>query len=306
MAIGFHEQREKHLLRISFLVACLFVGLAFIFAILTSSAAILFDGVYSLLACVMALLTLKVANLVQRPDDERFHFGYTAIEPTLNLFKAIFILAICAYAIFGAIASLLEGGNTTNYGIAMGYGGLATLGCFAVALYMKRKGRHLRSDLVVVDAQTWFIDGVLSASILLGFVLAFVLEQLSLSKYSPYVDPLLLMVLAVFMLPIPLRILKESLNEVINKAPPEAVSALIEKKLKKTLSDVPYEHVEVRISKCGRDVYLLVHIIVSDAFSIATIAELDAIRLRCEKEMCEWDPAILMDILFIKNPVLAD
>jgi predicted Co/Zn/Cd cation transporter (cation efflux family) len=39
----------------------------------------------------MALLILKVANLVQMPDYDRFHFGYTAIEPTLNLFKSLVI-----------------------------------------------------------------------------------------------------------------------------------------------------------------------------------------------------------------------
>ena len=72
------------------------------------------------------------------------------------------------------------------------------------------------------------------------------------------------------------------------------------------MADVPYEHVEVRISKRGRDVYLLVHIIVDDAFSIATIRELDEIRLKCEAEMREWDPAIIMDILFIKDPELAE
>jgi predicted Co/Zn/Cd cation transporter (cation efflux family) len=108
------------------------------------------------------------------------------------------------------------------------------------------------------------------------------------------------------MLPVPGKILRDSLNEVINKAPPEAVSKLIEKKLKKTLADVPYEHVEVRISKRGRDIYLLVHIIVDDAFSIATISELDEIRLKCESEMREWEPAIIMDILFIQDPELAE
>ena len=52
--------------------------------------------------------------------------------------------------------------------------------------------------------------------------------------------------------------------------------------------------------------YLLVHIIVDDAFSIATISDLDEIRLKCEAEMREWDPSIIMDILFIKDPELAE
>lgn len=306
MAVGFHVQKEKTLLRVSFYIAGLFVVVAFTFALLTNSGAILFDGVYSLIAFFMALLTLKVANLVQLPDDDRFHFGYTAIEPTLNLFKSLIIIATCLYAVIDSINSLMDGGNTAEYGVAMIYGAIATAGCFAVAAYMKICGKSLRSDLVSVDAHTWFIDGVLSASILLGFALAYAMQEYGFSHYAPYVDPILLIVLGLSILPIPAKIMLDSLNEVINKAPPEAITKVIEKKLQQSLSAVPYEHVEVRISKTGRDIYLLVHIIVDESFGKVTVRELDTIRKDCEAIMREWNPSILMDILFICDPDLAD
>ena len=306
MVIGFYQQQEKRLLKMSFYVAGLFVFVALGFAFITSSAAILFDGVYSLIAFFMALLTLKVANLVQLPDDDRFHFGYTAIEPTLNLFKSLIIVSTCLYAVISSVQSLFSGGNVSDYGFAIVYGIVATIGCFAATFYLRINSKALRSDLVAVDAHTWFVDGVLSASILVGFALAYGLQQSEFAHFAPYVDPLLLIILGIAMLPIPFKIMLESLNEVINKAPPEAVSAIIEKRLKKTLVDVPYEHVEVRISKVGRDKYLLVHIIVDESFSVATISELDDIRKKCESEMKEWDPSIIMDILFIRDPELAE
>ncbi|MBU3003578.1 cation diffusion facilitator family transporter [Paraglaciecola arctica] len=305
MVIGFHEQKEKGLLTLSFYVAGGFVFVALGFAIITHSSAILFDGIYSLISFFMALLTLKVANLVQMPDDDRFHFGYTAIEPTLNLFKSLIIIATCLYAVIGSVNSLLDGGNSAEYGLAIVYGAIATIGCFAISAYMKHQGSHLRSDLVGVDAHTWFVDGVLSASILIGFALAYFIEKTSYANYAPLIDPILLIILGTAILPIPGRIMLESLKEVINKAPPEAVTAVIEKKLKQTLSTVPYEHVEVRISKRGRDLYILVHIIVNESFSVATISELDDIRISCESAMREWNPSIIMDILFITDPKLA-
>jgi predicted Co/Zn/Cd cation transporter (cation efflux family) len=64
----------------------------------------------------MALLILKVANLVQMPDDDRFHFGYTAIESTLNLFKSLIIIATCLYAVFGFINSLITGATLLSMG----------------------------------------------------------------------------------------------------------------------------------------------------------------------------------------------
>ena len=306
MAVGFHEQKEKNLLKLSFYIAGLFVLVAFGFAFITESGAILFDGVYSLIAFFMALLTLKVANLVQLPDDDRFHFGYTAIEPTLNLFKSIIIISTCLYAVVSSIASLAKGGNAAVYDKAMIYGVFATVGCFAISALMKIRGKSLRSDLVSVDAHTWFIDGVLSAAILFGFAIAYGMQQYGFAEYAPYVDPVLLIVLGLAILPIPAKIMLDSLNEVINKAPPEAVSLVIEKKLKQTLIDVPYNHVEVRISKQGRDLYILVHIIVDRTFGSVTITELDTIRIASEATMREWNSAILMDIMFICDPALAD
>ena len=305
MVIGFHEQKEKLLLTLSLYVAGLFVFVALGFALITHSAAILFDGIYSLISFFMALLTLKVANLVQKPDDDRFHFGYTALEPTLNLFKSLIIIATCLYAVVGSINSLMSGGNSAEYGLAIIYGAIATIGCFAVSAYMKHQGTSLRSDLVGVDAHTWFVDGVLSASILLGFGLAYFIEQTSFAGYAPLIDPILLIILGTVILPIPGKIMLDSLKEVINKAPPEAVTEVIEKKLKQTLLAVPYEQVEVRISKRGRDLYILVHIIVAESFSVATISELDDIRKVCEAAMREWNPSIIMDILFITDPSLA-
>jgi cation diffusion facilitator family transporter len=306
MAIGFHQKNERRLLKLSFYMAGLFVFLAFGFALITQSGAILFDGIYSLISFFMALLTLKVANLVELPDDDRFHFGYTAIEPTLNLFKSLIIICSCVYAVVGSINSIIAGGNAAHYDLAMIYGTFATVGCFAISFYMKHRCKKLRSDLVSVDAHTWFVDGVLSASILLGFAIAFVLEQYGFTELAPYVDPILLVILGLSILPIPFKIMLESLKEVIHKAPPEAVTLVIEKKLKQTLSAVPYEHIEVRISKSGRDLYLLVHIIVDESFDITTVRELDTIRKATEKTMQEWNPSILMDILFICDPKLAD
>lgn len=87
----------------------------------------------------MALLILKVANLVQMPDYDRFHFGYTAIEPTLNLFKSLvinyyrylFVRCCWGYKQFN------NGGNSAGYGVVMIYGAIATISCFTVSAYMK-------------------------------------------------------------------------------------------------------------------------------------------------------------------------
>jgi len=246
------------------------------------------------------------APLAGRPDDDRFHFGYTSMEPVLNLFKALFILVACTWAAIEAVKRLMLGGNPAEYGLATIYGAAATVGCLLVAWLMARAGRQTRSDLVAVESRTWLVDGLLSAAVFLGFLLAWWLDGSPWAHYAPVVDPLLLIAIVTVALPVPLAILRDSMREILWMAPPEPLVNDIEQQLLATLVDVSYDRVEVRITKRGRNTYLLVHVVVSEDFHIQSIVELDTIRQRSAGVLKAWRPEIVMDMLFVRDPSLAD
>ncbi|MEH6516369.1 MAG: cation diffusion facilitator family transporter [Halioglobus sp.] len=305
MPLNAKARAEQSLLRLSLYGVMFFVVLALGFAVLTRSDAILFDGIYSLISFCMSLATLKVAKLAQRPDDENFHFGYTAIEPTLNLFKSLIVIVTCVFAATEAVQRLMAGGNPANYGLGVVYAAIATVGSLLVAWKMYHSSRDYRSDLVRVDAKTWLIDGLLSAAILLGFIGAWWLQRSPWAEYANLVDPLLLITLVVLALPIPAKIMIDSFKEVIAMAPPEVVVDEIEARLLLSLADVRHDHVEVRVSKRGRNTYVLVHVVVAEDFAIKSIAELDDIRDHSDQQLQLLNPEIVMDMLFVKNPELA-
>ena len=89
-------------------------------------------------------------------------------------------------------------------------------------------------------------------------------------------------------------------------APPEPLVNDIEEQLLASLSDVATDLVEVRVTKRGRNTYLLVHVVVSEGFRINSVADLDAIRHRSEGVLKTWRPEIVMDMLFVRDPALAD
>ncbi len=304
-----HSQRvriERRALQSSIFGSLFFVLLAFGFAVWTGSNAILFDGIYSLIGLSTALLTLKVARLAELPGDDRFHFGYTTIEPTINLFKALIVSVSCVVAAIQAARRLLDGGNPAEYGLAVFYGGIATLGCAIAAWVLHRSSHKSRSDLVRMEARTWLLDAVLSASVLLGFAGAWFLEQSALAQYAPLVDPTLLIVLVLAALPIPIQIMLQSLREVVAMAPPKAVVDEIERRIVDSLQGVDYDHVEFRVSKQGRNTYLLVHVVVPRDYRIRSIADLDRIRRHSEKLLQDWNPEIVMDMLFVEDRRLTE
>ena len=296
---------ERKALKFSLFGVLAFIALALGFAVITGSDAILFDGIFSLVGFCMTLLTLKVAQWVERPDDDRFHFGYAAMEPTLNLFKSLTIIVICVFAFIGALERLLQGGTPTEYGWAVVYGFFATVGCFLVSWYMYRKSAVARSELVLVEAKNWFVDGMLSGSIFFGFISAFLLQKFELGEYAPLVDPSLLMLLVVLSLPIPAKVMWDSLKEVLDMAPHDELVQELESRLMASLDEVDTEHVEFRVSKQGRSIYVLVHVVVAEDFAIAAVSDLDEIRRQSQDRIREWNPAVLLDMLFIRDRALA-
>ncbi|WP_395375809.1 cation diffusion facilitator family transporter [Marinicella sp. W31] len=297
--------KEKIKLKFSLLASGIFVLLALIFGLITNSSSILFDGVYSLISFSMALLTLKIAMLLERPNDETFHFGYAAVEPTLNLFKSLIIIATCVYAVFGAINQLLSGGSEARYGLAIMYGLTSTLGCFIVYLYLMHTNKEHHTDLIRVDAKAWFVDSVLSAAILIGFVSAWILENNQKSDLAKIIDPVVLIILGTAALIVPAKLLLESLREVILKAPKSEIVDNIERVLADSLSSVPFDSLQVRVSKLGREIYLLAHIIVAENFEISSINDLDMIRRKAHKDLMNTYPLIVVDLIFIRDSEFA-
>jgi len=61
------------------------------FSVTTGSQAILLDGVFSVVNMVIDSFTLRVAAVVRRPDDPRYHFGYACFEPLTNTIEGLII-----------------------------------------------------------------------------------------------------------------------------------------------------------------------------------------------------------------------
>ena len=146
-------------------------------ALLTGSGAILLDGLFNLCFFATALLALRVATLVARPDDERYPFGYLFFEPLINTGKGLLILGVSLFALFDAVSAILAGGRVVVVGPAMVYAAVATVACTAVALILRRAARRAPSPLVAADVENWTVNALVSGGVLAGFILATVLAR---------------------------------------------------------------------------------------------------------------------------------
>lgn len=292
---------EQRALRWSAWGNVFFASLGIGFALLSRSDAILLDGFFSLVAFVMSLLTLKVARLVQRPDDERFQFGYYWFEPALNTTKGLLIFALCAFSLVGAIEALLHGGRELNVGPAIVYSLVAMAGAFLLAAVQRRAARKLSSPLIEVDARNWLIDGVLSVVVFLAFVGGYLGQGTGWAWLVPYLDPALVVLMVVLILPIPIGIVREGLGELLSIAPEEAIQTEVREKFAELVEPYGFIDWKLRMTKAGRAFYLLAFVVVDPESGVQSVAELDEVRDRIDRGMAELHPNWIVDTAFVAD-----
>ncbi len=296
--------REQFALKFSIAANLFQAALGFGFAIFTHSEAILLDGVFSLTNFVIAIVTLIVSQVVQWPDDDLFHFGYGHFEPLLNAIKALIITTICIFALFSSIHQLLSGGQALATGYATIYAVVAAVSCFTVAGFMRHYARTSHSQLVAFEAKNWLIDGMISGAVCLAFVAVLALERTSWSPYLVYADPALVVILVLIAIPIPLKILKDSMREVLMMAPPQALQEEISSRFYQAIAPYGFRDIRLRMLKTGRYISVLAHITVPEHFRLDRVGELDTIRYQTLADLQAYDARLYIDILFTEDPRL--
>jgi cation diffusion facilitator family transporter len=245
------------------------------------SDVVILNGVFSLFSLVGGGLSLLAAKLVVRPEDRRFPFGYSHLEPLTHSINGLMVLFMCLYAILNGIEGIRAGGHEVDAIGVVWFGAVTALFCLGIGLYELWVAGRIDSLLVRNDAKTWLMDAVFSAVTLIAFAVLPFLPEPYRSLWARYADPTMVAVLAVLLLPVPLGMLKGSLREVLMMASDE--DALVAK-LEAVLRQIQAEHDIVRavhhVVRSGRTVFVEVDILVGPSFALQTVAQQDALRQR--------------------------
>jgi predicted Co/Zn/Cd cation transporter (cation efflux family) len=273
---------------------------AFATAAVSNSQTVLLDGYYSLLTSACGLAALRVASLLKRPDNQRYPFGYAGFEPLLNLFRGSLVLSVTLYAGISAVTDLSEGGHQVANQTAALYAFLTTLVCFSVATFVGRLSKKTDSPLLEVDSESWKVDGWISFGICLAFLLgAGVSGWLDSSKVA-LIDSLTLLVLCAVTFPVPLRIVKDSVNQLVGAAPERSREVAVLQRVNEVLDHLPLvAEAKPRITQIGRELYLNLYIVLYEDLSVGDIDQVRDNLLIASREV---EPNAILDVLFTRQP----
>ena len=288
---------EVRLLRLSVVATAALALAGVLLGFLSGSLAIMFDGLFSLIDAAIALLMLAVARLVASEGNRRFQFGYWHLEPMVLGFKASVLVILVGYGALNAVQVLLAGGNAPQLGMALAYSALTTIACFLMWFYLRYQNTRLESELVRLDQHGWIMSGLISAALLAGFLLSAALRVSPLDHLVPLIDPAILALISVALLPVPLREAIRAAAEIFEAAP-----AGLDAEVRGVMTAFVQRHGFTRfvsyVSKVGRARFIEVSILVPENYPAMTVAHFDALRQEVAESFDGPNPDLWLTIVF--------
>jgi cation diffusion facilitator family transporter len=299
--------QEQQALKVAVYGNIFMAVLGLTFAWYTDSQAVLLDGVFSLIAMVIAVLTLYVSRLIQRPGDDGFPFGYAVFEPLLNLGKGLIIATVMVVAFLGAVYTLLNGGSDIVVGGAVIYALIASIGCLTIVLFMRRMAKATDSPIIEVEVKNWTVDGVLSGMVALSFFLMMMLEGTVVDPWLKYVDQVLVILMSVCFLFIPFGIIRDNWSQVIGITPRDNLTGPVHKAVDQVLAQHGLKDHRLRLGQLGRQAYVQLYVIFTpvEAKGVDS-AEMDEFRQQLYELLSKEYAKIVLDVIFTQDAVWAE
>lgn len=252
---------ERRSLRRSMAASVVLSCLGVAWGIASSSQVILFDGMYGALGIGLTWLSMVASRLVAAAPTPRYPFGREAMAPLVIAVQGVALLAACTYATVDALLSIAHGGNDVAAGAALAYGLVAGAVSLAVWASLRRPGR--RSELLAAEAAQWLASVALSVAVVVAFGLVGVLHAVDRTTFTPYVDPLLVVLCCAVLAPVPVRMIRTTLVELLEGAPDPEIQRPVRQAVHHVRNQFGLDEPYLRMTKVGPKLYVEVDFLVT-------------------------------------------
>jgi predicted Co/Zn/Cd cation transporter (cation efflux family) len=309
-AVEIRGRLEQRLLMTSVAATLSVSVLGVLFGFVTGSFAIMFDGVYALIDASMAVLALGVARLILRdamkrdeaaPGRVRYQYGFWHLEPMVLALNATMLTLAAGYALVSAVMLIFEGGTDVDFDWAIPYAVIVVAICFAMSWRQRRQNLRLGSGLVALDAKGWLMSGLITLALLVGFAVGMALEGTSQAWLQPYVDPVILALVCLAVIPLPFADLRRAISGVLQIAPED-----LDRRVRSVADAAQARHgfadTYTYVAQVGRATLIEIHFVTPPDWPVAGIGTLDAIRQRVSDDLGGEGPNRWLTISFTEDP----
>jgi cation diffusion facilitator family transporter len=226
----------------------------------TGSVGLLSDAVESLVNVGAAAMLLSMLSIATRPADEDHAYGHGKAEYFASGFEGALVMLAAGGIAYAATARLVHPRPLTHAGLGLGLTAVASIVNFLVARVLIRAGRRHRSIALEADAQHLMTDVWTSAGVLAAVAVVFLTGWLAL-------DPLIALAVAVYIVIVGWRLLKESVLGLMDAAWSREDQAVLERVLQ-AFRPRGIEFHAVRTRRAGARRIVSLHVLVPGHWTV--------------------------------------
>ena len=287
---------EDRLLRASVWGGAVFAVVGVAWGVAAGSKMILFDGLYSSISVALSGLSLLTFRAVQRGPDARYHYGRDAMGSLVVVVKGVAIAVLCLFALGGAVLDLIAGGREVAVGSAAMYAGLATLGCGAMTMVLRRSGTRQGSELLRAESAHWSLDTALSAAVLVGFLGAMVAQSRGSDQVAALIDPLMVATMSVVFLALPVRLIRQGLRGTLAAAPETDIQETVRAVVTGVADAHGFARSSCRIAAFGERYDLTIGLLAGAGTDLDDLAGADRVRAELQAALDELPYDLLVSV----------
>ncbi|MCH4178970.1 MAG: cation transporter [Megasphaera sp.] len=250
----------------------------------SGSQAIFLDGIFSVAAVFIKMLMMVTSNLTRRESSRQFQFGYWQLEPVVMLVEGVFTMFIVVYAFNAGVMCLLAGGHKMSFGVAAYYAAFFTVADWAFYYYVRQTNKKVKSYLVHYDNVSWFVDASLATGLLISFTVAWAMQYTKFAWIGVYIDPVIMLILSVQMIPPTLKIIIPSVKQLLGVAPQD-VHTHVQNVMDEYMEQYRFNDYVSSVQAFGREKVIEIDILVDKDYPIQGVAALDRIRDEISKSL---------------------
>ena len=272
------ENREKVVVKtsiISILSNIVLAGFKAFVGLLANSIAIISDAVNNLSDALSSIITIVGTKLAGKAPDKKHPYGYGRIEYMTSLIVSGIVL-------YAGITALVESIKKVIHPAVADYSTVTLIVLvagiiikFILGIYVKKKGRDVKSDSLVASGADAFNDAILSISVLISAII-YILFKISLEAYVG-------VILSIFIIKAGLELIKESVDNMLGVRVESDLARSIKKDIIKE-KDIQGAY-DLVLNDYGPDRYLgSIHIEVADTL---TVSDVDKISRNITKKILQ-------------------
>ncbi len=291
------EVRQETLAnKVSIYASAVFFPLSLAVGILTDSMTLLLDAGAWLVGVVTGIFYhYSIKNSTREPDTQ-YPFGYSKYEPFTVLVEGILITVSCIFSSVFAVQDIIHPDDLADYAPALLLTSLTGLAALGVGFYLSKAGKNLKSDILAANSIAWYVDAAFAFGMFAGFGTGKYFQSIGWHTAAMYVDPVMCIALACFLLPGPALLIRRSALELLDASPGGEVAGELIPLANAVSRD--YElagEPGLRFRKSGRKLFLDVRYMASGK---RTLAELKQAEVAFQDQVLQKFPQADIHISF--------